>query len=338
VATILLGAALLVGCSALVGQAICALAGRERWAWWAPAVGFAALLTIGGVLIRAPGHSKSVAFAIAVLTIGSLAAGPVRAAFITAIPDGLPVAVVTLLATMLPFAMWGRAGIIGAGVNNDMGAHLGTAWWLQHKRGPAPVGALGGGLANVGYPIGPHGLADALSLNKISLVHTFDAVIVCVPALIALTALGALTWGPRVVRWIVAVLVGVCYLIAAFTVQSSFKETTEALLVVAVVLATRDALADREMTDPTRLLRAGVPIGVLIGGSVWVYSFGGLPWTLGAAIAVALVSGPLRRLLPVAGGAAIAASSTSRSRPSTTSPATATSSTRSTRSKGSASG
>jgi hypothetical protein len=302
VGTILLGAAVLVACSALVGQWICVLAGRERWEWWAPGAGFAALLAIAGTLITAPGHAKTAALGVAAATLAALVSRRTRAAVVTALPDGLVVGGFTLLASFVPFVVNGRSGILGEGMNNDSGAHLGTVWWLEHERGPVPVGALGGGLANVGYPIGPHGLTGALSLDHISIVHAYDAVLIAVLPLTALVALGAFARAPRVPRWIAAVLVGLCYLGVGYTVQASFKETMEALLVIAVVLGVRSVLA-----DPAPGWRAGLPIGVLLAGSVWVYSYAGLLWTGGAAIAVVLASGRLRAALrPMAGAAAAA--------------------------------
>lgn len=304
-ATILLGAAVVVACSALAGQGICTLAGRDRWEWWAPGVGFAWLLVIAGVLIRAPGHAKTAALGIAIATLAPLASRRTRSAIVSALPDAIPVAGFSLLASLLPFVVNGRAGIIGAGMNNDSGAHLGTAWWLIHAQGPQPVGALGGPLVESGYPIGPHGIFAALSLDRIALVHTFDAMVVAALPLTALVALGALRGAPRLMRWIAAILVGFCYLGVSFTVQASFKETIEALLVIATVLATRDVCA-----TPRLGLLSGVPVGLLIGASVWVYSYGGLLWTSTAAVAVALTSGQLRRALRAVPGALLAAAVT----------------------------
>src|SRR5438093_777404 len=125
-----------------IGQGICVLGGRERWAWWAPGVGFAALLFLGGLVIQAPGHSKT-------------------------------------------------------------------------------------------------------------------AAIVAAAALTALVALGALGGAARPSRWVAALLVGVCYLAASFTVQASFKETIEALLVITVALAARE----RSVTA-----LAGIPLGIVVGG------------------------------------------------------------------------
>src|SRR4051812_2467962 len=161
---IALAAAVMIGCSAIVGQAVAVVAGHPRWAWWAPGVGCCLLLALADLLIRTPGRATAVVVAVAILT----AAGPISRALpgavLEALPEAVPVAAITLLATLLPFAVSGRAGILGVGINNDMSAHLTTAWWLEHKLGSPGVGAIGGALPDVGYPLGPHGFAAALSL------------------------------------------------------------------------------------------------------------------------------------------------------------------------------
>jgi hypothetical protein len=285
-----LAAIVVVACSAIVGQGLAAIGGYREWKWWAPGVGFAALLTIAGVGIRVPGHSKGVVLAIAAATIASLAVRSVRRALWEAVPDGIFVTAAALLASLIPFVVWSRAGLLGEGMNNDSGAHLGTAWWLQHKVGPAPVGALGGPLAQVGYPVGPHGLLDALAVGHISLEHAFTGVIIAVAPLTALVALGGLRRRHRVWRIVAALLVGLSYLALSFQVQASFKETMEALLVLTVVLCARDLVREGEGWR----WRAGIPLGVAIGGSVYVYSYGGLVWTVAAAAVVGLTSGRLR--------------------------------------------
>jgi hypothetical protein len=212
----------------------------------------------------------------------------------------LPVAGLALLAAMLPFLVSGHVGIIGTGVNDDMSAHLSTAWWIQRQRGLIPVGALGGQLPLVGYPIGPHGLADALSLNRLALVKTFSSVIIVVAPLMALVAMAALTHVRRPLRWIGALLVAFSYLTVSYMVQSAFKETTEGLLVITAALAAREILRDFR---PEQRWRAGIPLGVVIAASVYVYSYSGVFWTGGVVAAVALASMPWRRAVDLAGGA-----------------------------------
>lgn len=300
---IALAALIVVGCSVVIGQGVAALAGRTDWAWWAPGVGACAVLGVAGVLIRAPGRGSTVVIAIAVLTVAALASRAVRAGLAQALPDGLPVAVVTLAATLLPFAVSGRTGVLGAGVNNDMSAHLTTAWWLEHKIGSPGIGAIGGALPDVGYPLGPHGLADALSLAlHISLVHAFNAVILASAPLTALVALGALRSVPRVPRLIAAALVGLCYLATSYLVQAAFKETLEGLALVTTVLVACD-LAAHHRAD----WRAGLPLGVVLGGTVHIYSYPGLAWPLAATAAVVLVRRAWRPVLRGALGTVFAA-------------------------------
>src|SRR6185503_19090628 len=119
-------AALICAVSLLVGRAVLSLAGRREWSWLEPAVGFGAVLTVTGLLARAPGHSTSA-------TLGAAA-------------------LVVLVVLAIPFAVSGRWGLLGVGFNNDLGLHLAWAEWLRSGFGPA---------ADPGYPLGPHGLAVA---------------------------------------------------------------------------------------------------------------------------------------------------------------------------------
>lgn len=284
--------AALVGCSVIVGQGVARLARHPGPAWWAPGVGACLLLSLGGLLIRAPGRGLTVVAACGAVTAVSLISRDVRAACRRLVPDGLPVAVVSSALALLPFLVSGRAGILGVGVNNDMTAHLTAAWWLEHHVGPAGVGALGGALPFVGYPLGPHALADALvRVFHISLVHAFDAVMLAAVPLIALVALGALREVRRPLRLAAAVLVGISYFGVSYVVQAAFKETLEALVLLTAVLATADLLA----RSPT--WRSGIPLGVVLGGAVHIYSYPGLAWPVGAIGLVALLHPNRKRAL-----------------------------------------
>jgi hypothetical protein len=286
-----LATVVVVACAAAIGQWIAVLAGRQEWVWWAPGVGCAAILAVAGLLIRAPGHAVTVALALIALTLLALASKAVRTALVAALPEGLPLTLITVAAGLLPYAVSGRTGVPGVGDNNDMSAHLTTAWWLQHRMGSDGIGAVGGALTDVGYPLGPHGLAAALSLGHVSLVHAFNAVILLPAPLTALAALGALPPGRRLVRLAAAVLVGLCYLAASYMVQAAFKETFEAMVLIATALVARD-LVDRRLSG----WRAGLPLGVLVAGAVHIYSYPGVAWPLLAVAGVALIG---RRWRPV---------------------------------------
>src|SRR5262249_55910767 len=62
-------AALICAASLRVGRAGLSIAGRERWSWLEPGVGFAAVITVSGALARAPGHGTSATLGIAVLVM-----------------------------------------------------------------------------------------------------------------------------------------------------------------------------------------------------------------------------------------------------------------------------
>ena len=124
--TIVLGAALVLG-QALA--AIAAGASRARplaFTWLAPAYGLAVLILAGGIAVRLPGHATTAAIALGVLTVAAAAwlRGRTRGRP-GALAVGLPVVVITVAAAVLPFAIAGSVGVLGAGlVNDDMASHL----------------------------------------------------------------------------------------------------------------------------------------------------------------------------------------------------------------------
>src|ERR1700749_4851848 len=134
-------AALICLASLLVGRAIFTLAGRREWCWPGPAVGFAAIIAVFGLLARAPGHGPSATLGIVLLLI--VAAAVVWREREYEAPGALSVGVTTALVIAIvlsfPFAVSGHWGLLGVGFHNDLGLHLAWAEWLRRGFGPEPA-------------------------------------------------------------------------------------------------------------------------------------------------------------------------------------------------------
>ena len=283
-------AALICAASLLVGRALLSLAGRESWSWLEPAAGLGAILTVTGVLARAPGHGTTA-------TVGVLALLLVAAAIVPRFPldasgalrAGLPVALLVALALSIPFAVNGHWGLLGVGFNNDLGLHLAWAEWLRSGFGPAP---------DAGYPLGPHGVAVAVAaVPRISLGQAFVGEIFAACLLTGLTALGALRGMRPGARTVAAAMVALPYLAASYFAQGAFKETEEALFVLAfaIFLTTiegKPGSHDSQVPSPDTQQRARRAVSgegtwlswlfplALAGGIFFSYSFAGLAWPL----------------------------------------------------------
>jgi hypothetical protein len=281
-------AALICAVSLLVGRAVLSLAGRREWSWLEPAVGFGAVLTVTGLLARAPGHGTSATLGVVLLALVAAAIvwrGEYRAP--GAWREGLPVALVVLLVLSIPFAVSGRWGLLGAGFNNDLGLHLAWAEWLRSGFGPE---------ADSGYPLGPHGLAVATaSVPGIGLGQAFIGEIVAIGVMTGLTALGALRSLTPGRRTLGAAMVAVPYLASSYYAQAAFKELAAALLVLAfaIWLTRFEALPDGWRK---RFLFA-LPGFALIGGIFFSYSFAGVAWPVAILVLWSLTLPAVRAAL-----------------------------------------
>jgi hypothetical protein len=258
--------------SLAIGQAALGLCGARRWSWLSPAIGLALLCALCWGTVRLPGDGTASAIAVSVATIasaaylwGRLEGGGEAARF------GWPVALLALAAASLPFAAEGHFGILGTSFNPDMSQHLLAADRLAHGEGSQ--------LLHQGYPLGPHAIVVALNKGLgIGLVQGFSGLTVAVAALASLAALAAfaeLGFAPRTAA---ALLVGLAYLVASYLAQGAFKETMQALFVLAFALSLREAT--RSWRD---LQLRFVPAALLAVGSIYTYSFPGLIWLGGAA-------------------------------------------------------
>ncbi|HWO83076.1 MAG TPA: hypothetical protein VNM38_04720, partial [Solirubrobacterales bacterium] len=308
-------AALICAVSLLVGRAVLSLAGRREWSWLEPAVGFGAVLTVTGLLARAPGHGTSATLGLALLILVAalvlwrVGVRPVSPRGIQRTNaglswrEGLPVALVVALALAIPFAVSGRWGLLGVGFNNDLGLHLAWAEWLRSGFGPEP---------DPGYPLGPHGLAVATAVVPgIGLGQAFLGEIVAIAVMTGLTALGALRTLTPTRRTIAAAMVALPYLAASYYAQAAFKELAEALLVLAfaIWLTTLDSQV-RGGPSPDTQHRArqdvsgvGPPLTWLLpplalaGGIFFSYSFAGIAWPVAIAALWSLTLPEVRQAL-----------------------------------------
>ena len=269
--------------AALVGQAVLFLSGRRRISPLAPAVGLAALLAIAWATVRLPGEGAAAASAIGVASVAALALlrGRVEGAR-EELGPAIAVTLAAALAASLPFIVEGRFGILGTGLNPDMSQHL-----LATDR------LAGGGserLIEEGYPLGPHALVVALGELGPGLVQAFDGLMVAIVAITALSVLGLLAELPLRGRLAGALLVALAYLLASNHVQGAFKESLEALFVLAFAIGLLELVRGWRASGGSRpgLLEA-VPLAVLAIGAAYAYSFPGIAWLIGVVVVWAAI-------------------------------------------------
>jgi hypothetical protein len=291
-------AAVLAVCAAslVIGQAAIALCGARRWSWLSPAVGLALLCAVCWGTVRMPGHGTI--SAVAVLLLAGVAVlflrGRVEAVG-EALRAGVPAAAVALVAVSLPFVAEGHFGILGTSFNPDMSQHLLAAYRLAHGEGSR--------LLRQGYPLGPHAIVVALNKGLgIGLVQGFSGLAVAIAVLATLTALSAFAELSPLRRTAGAFLVGTPYMVASYFAQGDFKETMQALFVLAFVLSLREISQARAregwIEQPLRM----VPSALIAVGSVYVYSFPGLIWLAGAAVIWLAIEVTSSRRRSAAGG------------------------------------
>jgi hypothetical protein len=273
-------AAVVAVCAAslALGQTAIGLCGWRRWSWLAPAVGLALLCATCWATVRLPGGGASGAVLVAGLVVASVLYLRRRMeGGGEALRAGGPVAVAALLVATLPFLVEGHFGILGTSFNPDMSQHLLAADRLANGDTSQ--------LLRQGYPLGPHAVVVALYQGLgIGLVQAFSGLTVAVAVLASLTALAAFAELPPIPRTVGALLIGLAYMVASYFAQGAFKETMQALFVLAFALSLREAT--RNWLDlPLRF----VPCALLAAGSIYTYSFPGLSWLVGAAAVWAVI-------------------------------------------------
>jgi hypothetical protein len=272
--------------SLAIGQAAIGLCGVRRWSWLAPVVGLALLCAICWGTVRLPGEGVTSTAVVLVLMIAAVLYLQDRVEGTgEALRVGWPVALGALVATSLPFVVEGHFGILGTSFNPDMSQHLLATDRLAEGHSSQ--------LLNQGYPLGPHAVVVALYKGLgIGLVQGFSGLTVAVAVLVCLTVLAAFRELGTVPRTAGALVVGLAYVVASYFAQGAFKETMQALFLLAFVLALREANGPwRDL--PLRF----VPAALVAVGSVYAYSFPGLIWLGTAALLWVVVTRPAVRAL-----------------------------------------
>ncbi len=311
--------ALVCAGSLLVGQAILFLCGRRDLTWLSGPVGLAALLVASGLAIKLPGHGTAVAVTVAAMLAVAAAVLVVRRGSMDATPGGAITAAaiagaLALVVASIPFIANERIGVLGVGlVNDDMAYHLLIADWLNTRVGDMPV------LIHEGYPVGPHALVAGLSEGLgTGLIEAFAGLTLAIPLLTALVAFETLRAVRLAARLVVAVLVAMPYLAAAYLAQEAFKEPIMALLLLAFALLlprvtspSEPGMASAGETSPgarqerARLvLSRTVPLAVIAAGATYTYSFPGLFWLAAAVVIYAAILAIAPRWRPRTAGSA----------------------------------
>src|SRR4051795_1941009 len=275
----ILAGALIVAASLLLGAAIMAIAGLPRHSAAGPATGISALLVICGIAVKLPGHAVTAAALRGAAVIGCFVVfGRARLPAGTFRIGAIVVVVGAALVVAIPFATSGRIGILGQGlVNDDMASHLLFTEWISSHAGPTPD------LIKGGYPLGPHAIVAATAkVSGASLIEGFAGLTGAIAVLLGLTAYGALRGVRGWLRVPAAVLAASPYLAAAYLAQGAFKEPLLGLTLLGFALALP---AMRPVWSQSRgPARAVIPLGVILAGTIYNYSFPGLAWLLGAAV------------------------------------------------------
>ncbi|MSO42544.1 MAG: hypothetical protein EXQ70_11780 [Solirubrobacterales bacterium] len=278
-------AALICVASLVLGRAVVLLARRES-SRLEPVIGLATVLVISSAAVRLPGDAYTALVVVAVAVIAALVV--IRGNPFSGLDPKvvLPLIAIVLVAASLPFIASDRIGILGVGINNDLAAHLLWVDWLQDTSLQSPIGLVDD---RPGYPLGPHGLAAALSLlfGGDAAVPALLGLILAVPVLTSLTALGVLGDLPPARRLLGAALSGLAYLAASSLALGGFKEVVLGLLLLGGVLAMRDLGRRPEW-------RGAAVIGLISAGIIATYGLPGLYWLAFAMILWAIVETAVR--------------------------------------------
>lgn len=265
-AAIIFSAVVTCVASLFVGQATLRIAGAREWSWLAPPVGLSVLMLIATPALDVPGRAASMSVLVGVLTIAAIVwclSSPQHRPPVGGLLAALPVTFLVLV----PFLAVGRSGILGVSMDNDLGAHMVFAETYLSET----VEQLKPTYADL-YPFGPHAMVALISEGfNVRVDRAFNGWTMALPVITAWTALALVrrTWWPK--QALTATVVSMPFLVAAYYGEGSFKEVAQTCLVLATVLLFSGY-------GPTLGRGRWVPLALLAGGTVSVYSVTGLTW------------------------------------------------------------
>jgi hypothetical protein len=264
---ILLSAAATCFASLFLGQAALRLAGAREWNWLAPAVGISVAMMVATPATHVPGRTTTVFALLASLSLAA-AVWCLRSPSHRPPPLELLAAAPVFFLALLPFLAAGHGGILGVSIDNDMSAHLLFVESYVSSAAEAVVPLP------KDYPLGPHAMAALLTDGfGIRAGYAFSGWTMAAALINAWTVLAAARRASWYGKALAATVVGMPFLVAAYYGEGSFKEVLQAGLVLAVALALSGC-------GPRLGRNRCIPLALLIGGIVSVYSVTGLPWPL----------------------------------------------------------
>ena len=155
-----------------------------------------------------------------------------------------------------------------SGLNNDMAMHLVDVDYLVDQSRPTPQSVING------YPLGPHSLvATVVSVLGTQPLWGWLGLLVAVPVLTGITALGGLRDLPGGRRLLAAVLVAFAYLAASVLGIAGFKELIAGMFLVAFALGLREI--ERE---PEGRIAVVAGLTLITAAMIPVYSLPGVAW------------------------------------------------------------
>ena len=257
--------------SLLVGRAILLALGRREASFLEGAVGFATLILVCSVAIRLPGNEATSIACCAILVVASIVFLLVRPESMLGPAVGIAIPVGAGLPACSPRSPSSRAATSaspGVGLNNDMAMHLVDVDYLVDPSRPKPQSVING------YPLGPHSLVGTVvSVLGTQPLYGWLGLLVAVPVLTGITALGGLRELPGGAACSAAALVALAYLSASALGIAGFKELIAGMFLIAFALGLREI--EREPEGRIAIL---IGLALITAAMVPVYSLPGVAW------------------------------------------------------------